>query len=1021
VQDAVNGTVALVGGNVVFTPSADYNGPASFTYTVSDGQGGTDTATVNVTVTPVNDAPVASDDNATQAADDALTTAEDTALTIAPAVLLANDSDIDGGTLALASVQDAVNGTVALVGGNVVFTPSADYNGPASFTYTVSDGQGGTDTATVNVTVTPVNDAPVASDDNATQAADDALTTAEDTALTIAPAVLLANDSDIDGGTLALASVQDAVNGTVALVGGNVVFTPSADYNGPASFTYTVSDGQGGTDTATVNVTVTPLNDAPVAVDDAASTDEDTPLTGTVALVANDTDLDGDRLSVAPASVGSFTTTQGGTIVVAADGNYTYTPAANFNGTDTFDYTVTDGELTDVGRLTITVNGVNKPPSLVLDSDTKSVHEEGLSGGTDSAATSEYAHGSFTVADPDGLADVKSITIGGTTFQIGNAPGEFGSLAALVSQEVTTGYGTLTLTGYANGSFEYEYRLDVAVDNDSQSGATGEYYVEQIQIGVSDGTLSASNTINVSIGDDAPRAFLATPGQLIDQEPYTRTLTSSLNFSASSGADGADEVWFSGYANGGSAADAHGNSLSFNGESLSWFIASPNVLEAKTAGGDVGIRVVVDAASDTYTLTTYGVITNGTQLSTVNLNGVGGGNPALKALMNIGGSSGDVIMSTKASDSINTNANEIGISEGNSFTAGELIRYDFVNGAQVVGNGKNASIAYDGSHNFVTEFRQKISVAGGTVNLTISAILADADNIFYGDGTGESVLALNVGNIRVFDVSGANVTSQVTLVDNGDSVTIQGMVEGWTFAVASATPFSALQVEAAGDTSDFKLGFFSLVQTVPGLPIDLAFNLTGSDADGDTATGSLTASLYPASRSIEGDGSDNALSGTPGTDYIFGFDGNDTLAGGAGNDVLIGGAGNDVLTGGAGNDALFGGLGADVFRWSLGDQGTAASPATDVVKDFRFAEGDALDLRDILGSNAENVEQYLQVSEVGANTELRVSTDGPLGAGGSGAEQVIVLENVTGLYEAGLTTQADIIHDLVNKNVLIID
>jgi hypothetical protein len=91
------------------------------------------------------------------------------------------------------------------------------------------------------------------------------------------------------------------------------------------------------------------------------------------------------------------------------------------------------------------------------------------------------------------------------------------------------------------------------------------------------------------------------------------------------------------------------------------------------------------------------------------------------------------------------------------------------------------------------------------------------------------------------------------------------------------------------------------------------------------------------------------------------------------------------------------------------------------VKDFRFAEGDALDLRDILGSNAENVEQYLQVSEVGANTELRVSTDGPLGAGGSGAEQVIVLENVTGLYEAGLTTQADIIHDLVNKNVLIID
>jgi len=113
----VNGTVALVGGNVVFTPAANYNGSASFTYTVTDGNGGTATATVNVNVTAVNDVPVVADDTAT--------TVEDTALTIPVGTLLSNDSDADGDTLTIASVQGAVNGTVALVGGNVVFTPAA--------------------------------------------------------------------------------------------------------------------------------------------------------------------------------------------------------------------------------------------------------------------------------------------------------------------------------------------------------------------------------------------------------------------------------------------------------------------------------------------------------------------------------------------------------------------------------------------------------------------------------------------------------------------------------------------------------------------------------------------------------------------------------------------------------------------------------------------------------------------------------------------------------------------------------
>ncbi|WP_341913931.1 tandem-95 repeat protein [Ferrovibrio terrae] len=150
VSNATNGTVAKnAQGVVTFTPTANYNGPASFKYVASDGQGGLTTGTVNLTVTPVNDAPVAVNDGA-------LTTSEDTALTISTSALLANDTDVDGDTLSIQSVQGAVGGTVSInQAGQVIFTPTSSYTGAASFSYTVSDGHGGTGTATVNVTVLP--------------------------------------------------------------------------------------------------------------------------------------------------------------------------------------------------------------------------------------------------------------------------------------------------------------------------------------------------------------------------------------------------------------------------------------------------------------------------------------------------------------------------------------------------------------------------------------------------------------------------------------------------------------------------------------------------------------------------------------------------------------------------------------------------------------------------------------------------------------------------------------------------
>ena len=135
-------------GNVVYIPDENFNGVDSFTYTVSDGNGGTAMATVSINVAPVNDDPVAMDD--------VVVADEDQPLVISAAELLANDSDIDGDDLTIIAVGDAVNGSVVLnPDGSITFTPDVDYNGPASFTYTVSDGNGGVSTATVNVDVMP--------------------------------------------------------------------------------------------------------------------------------------------------------------------------------------------------------------------------------------------------------------------------------------------------------------------------------------------------------------------------------------------------------------------------------------------------------------------------------------------------------------------------------------------------------------------------------------------------------------------------------------------------------------------------------------------------------------------------------------------------------------------------------------------------------------------------------------------------------------------------------------------------
>ncbi len=346
VTQGTHGSVAITnaGADVSYTPAANYFGSDSFTYTIDDGNGGSDTATVSVTVTNVQDLPDAVDDEATVAEDSGANTIN----------VRVNDTDVDEDTLTVTAVTQGTNGSVAITnsGADVSYTPNANFFGNDSFTYTVSDGNGGFDTATVMVTVTNVQDAPDAVNDAATIAEDSGANTIN----------VRVNDTDVDEDTLTVTAVTQGINGAVAITNGgaDVSYTPNANFFGNDSFTYTVSDGNGGFDTATVMVTVTNVQDAPDAVNDSATLAEDSGA-NTINVRGNDVDVDGDTLTVTAVTQGangSVAITNGGTDV-------SYTPNANFFGSDSFTYTVSDGNGgSDTATVNITVTNVNDAPVL---------------------------------------------------------------------------------------------------------------------------------------------------------------------------------------------------------------------------------------------------------------------------------------------------------------------------------------------------------------------------------------------------------------------------------------------------------------------------------------------------------------------------------------------------------------------------------------------------------------------------------------------------------------------------------
>ncbi|WP_411054262.1 tandem-95 repeat protein [Vibrio parahaemolyticus] len=402
--------------------------------------------------------------------------------------LLSNVDDEDKDTLSVENlIIDKGNGTLVDNGdGTWTFTPQIDDDTEVSFTFDIIDDEDLVVSGSANLDILPINDAP--------NAENDVITTEEDTAVTID---VLVNDSDVEGDVLSIQSASvPSEQGSVDIVDGKLVFTPAENFNGEATITYIVTDGDL-TDEAKVSVTVTPVNDAPVAKDDIATTQEDTPVT--IYVLPNDTDVDGDTLSIQSASVPS----DQGTVEIV-DGKLVFTPAENFNGDAEITYTVTDGQLTDEAKVTVTVNPVNDAPTIKVDA-VESITEDAVS--TDTVVAT------LTVRDTDTSEDQLTVSLEN------NSNGYF----VLVGDEVK-----LTQAG-----------VD-AVNND-------ELNLKDLTISasVSDGvnpTANDSDSLIVNRVNDAPTVENAIADQVLseDFDAYTIDLNevfkdsdSSLEFSVS--------------------------------------------------------------------------------------------------------------------------------------------------------------------------------------------------------------------------------------------------------------------------------------------------------------------------------------------------------------------------------------------------------------------------------------------------------------------------------------------------------
>lgn len=912
IQPPTNGVVELAAdGSFVYTPDTGFSGVDVFHYQANDGRESSADTSVRITVTaaPTNRPPLALTDNYTATAGQALSIPSTTGV-------LANDSDADGDPMTASLVTPPANGIVQLAAdGSFAYTPADSFAGVDQFRYRVEDGRGGSaeSLAFVTVTETPTNRAPVALIDQYTAVSGSELAVPAATGV-------LANDFDADGDTL-VAEITDTPNhGQIELqADGSFTYTPDVGYVGVDQFQYRVSDGRGasGESTVLLIVTAAPSNSAPVANADAyaAVAGQTLSVAATLGVLANDSDAEDDTLFAT-----LLDPPRNGTVNLAGDGSFVYTPASGFEGTDNFRYVANDGrQASNIALVTVTVASTtgNRAP----------------------------------VAIPDAFAVVSGteLRLGPDLGVLANDRDDDGDTLVVTLRTPPT-QGTVTLG--PDGSVIYS-------PNSGYVGTDRFTYVAQDGESISN---EAAVTITVLREPVKPAAR---------PDSYTTTAGGTLSVGAGNGllANDTDEngdnliasiVTFPQH--GELVVNDDGSFLyyplaTFRGFDSFTYVASDGALASDPAMVTIDVRAPNTpplANTDSYS------VPAGQPLFTTTLNGVlandndPDGSP-LTALIESGPQFGQLTLNPNGSFTYVPND---GYSGSDSFTYrasdGEL-------------DSPTTSVSLDVTPPFdppptdppptdppptdppptdtpatlITASAVEITgpqsgLRSERLTYTLRAVNASTSNVTFeidwnGDGLTDQTVTGDAAGVTVdreFGTSGT-ITPTVRLAGTAllgsTSVSLTEMeLVGRVLRVGGTDGPDAIEVRYD------RRGRMTVI--VNGRPLGPYNRLSEIIVYGGAGNDSISVHKRVTQRVklFGGDGNDY-LQGGRGNDWLDGGDGDDVLSGGAGHDVVMGGAGRDQLWGGAGDDMLVGGDGEDYLDGGRGTNllvsGNLAEPA----------------------------------------------------------------------------------------------
>ncbi|MFC0243784.1 T1SS-143 repeat domain-containing protein [Rhodopseudomonas telluris] len=810
----------------------------------------------------------------------------------------------------------------------------------------------------------------------------------EDTPYTISAATLLANDTDQDGDTLSIVSVQGALHGTVALNGTTITFTPTANYNGPASFTYTVSDGHGGTSTATASFTIGSVSDAPTGTSSTVTMTEDVTRVFTLADFGY-SDGDGDAMSgvtitslTANNSVGKLlygnAAVTVGQFISAAD---IAAGMLNFAPTD-------DAFRSNLGTVQFGFKVKDSTGASDATADTITI---GFGNANRSDYTSYASDSTVDVYENTG-APMSFKDAGGTdNLRIANAT--FATLTSLgflrSDDNLEIGWASSSSNGYATvldqyvGGNKFENFLFQNNANYGGFGITGLYTLAQglnNSSGSTNSIIAGTEASDTMSGGSAKDMMFGNGGH--------DTLYGNAGNDLLVGGLGNDRL------EGGANDDTYLFGLADGKDTIYDESGTGDRIVIKTNGAELTGLNAYD--TDTYAYSGDLMIQFNGQSIDVEAHYDGFGN----AVNLINFDNGTVYGYTLGTlDYAVNNADPfmdgngfrtVTVSGGDNFIAGEISAANKItggSGADLIFGGDLADTLDGGGGNNL--------IVGGKGNDTLSA----------GSGNDVYAFGLTDGNDTITDYAGA---ADAIFIDSNGAA-LSGLV---AYDDNNGTNTGNLVIQYNGQQITVNDHFTSSNRVIERISFDDG-SVDGYDLDTTVYTvrandpnesgGFRTVNLSSSSSDnlIAGEnGTANAITGGDGKDLIFGGGQNDILSGGAGSDYLRGGGGNDILAGGADHDTLRGGSGSDTFKFA-----ESGASNFDTIIDYSSAEGDTLDLSALLdaaygpGNNVDA--DFVRLVNSGADVKVQVDLNGV--TGGQNWADVAVLQ---GYHTAGNTVLA---------------